>query len=212
MAQPKLENPLVANFLFLIFTTVVATRTPRHSMARSTLVERVMATDSFKAMLFFSQISRTDISECRARDGRLKTEHLVARTFSQCRAHMTITRTCVWLKFGMCLHFRASQKSSTHNMFHRPLLDVPDPFPSFCCTPPPSAPTSLPKTGIHSARRITNWPSGRTHSSHKELTVSSLTPAWFRAVDHLRSRIKHQCLLMVFAQHSPVYLGPGQSA
>ena len=38
------------NFLFIIFTTVLATRTPRRSVARSTLVERVMATDSFKAM------------------------------------------------------------------------------------------------------------------------------------------------------------------
>ena len=34
---------------FVIFTTKVATRTPRHSMARSTSVERVMTTDSFKA-------------------------------------------------------------------------------------------------------------------------------------------------------------------
>ena len=33
-------------------------------------------------------------------------------------------------------------------MFHRPLLDVPDPFPSFCSTPPPSTPNSLLMTGI----------------------------------------------------------------
>ena len=32
-------------------------------------------------------------------------------------------------------------------MFHRPLLDVPDPFPSFCSTPTPTTPTSLPMTG-----------------------------------------------------------------
>ena len=62
-------------------TTMVATRTPRHSMARSRLVERVMATDSLQILCgghfarllrirrFFSQMSRTDISECRARDG-----------------------------------------------------------------------------------------------------------------------------------------------
>ena len=37
--------------------------------------------------------------------------------------------------------------SSTHNMFHRPLLDVPDPFPYFCSTPPPTTLTSLPMTG-----------------------------------------------------------------
>ena len=41
-----------------------------------------MATDYFETLdLFVSQISRTDISECRARDGVVKTEHLVARTF-----------------------------------------------------------------------------------------------------------------------------------
>ena len=67
---------------------------------------------------------------------------------SQCRAHLTITRTCVWLKaqdltsqmFGTCC-------TSAH-MFDRPLHDVPDPFPSFCSTPPPSTPTALPMTGI----------------------------------------------------------------
>ena len=37
--------------------------------------------------------------------------------------------------------------SSTHNMFHRPLLDVRDPFPSFCSTPPPTTPRALPMTG-----------------------------------------------------------------
>ena len=33
-------------------------------------------------------------------------------------------------------------------MFHRPLLDVPDPFPSFRSSPPPSTPNSLQTTGI----------------------------------------------------------------
>ena len=46
------------------------------------------------------------------------------------------------------LSFCAHQKSSTHIMFHRPLLDVPDPLPSCCFTPPPSASTALPVTGI----------------------------------------------------------------
>ena len=42
---------------------------------------------------------------------------------------------------------------------------MPDPFPSWCSTPPPTTPTSPPMTGIrrsplrHSARRITVWPS-----------------------------------------------------
>ena len=33
-------------------------------------------------------------------------------------------------------------------MFHRPLLDVPDPYPSFCSTPPPTSQTPLSMTGI----------------------------------------------------------------
>ena len=52
MTQPKLENLPVANFLFVIFTTMVSTWTPRHSMARSKLVERAMATDSFHLCLY----------------------------------------------------------------------------------------------------------------------------------------------------------------
>ena len=37
------------------------------------------------------------------------------------------------------LHLCASEQSSTHNMFHRPLLDVPDTCPFFCSTPSPSS-------------------------------------------------------------------------
>ena len=37
----------------------------------------------------------------------------------------------------------ASKRSPTHNMCHRPLLDVPDPFPSFCSTPPSSTLTGI---------------------------------------------------------------------
>ena len=72
----------------------------------------------------------------------------------------------------MCCTFAHLKKSSTHNVFHRPLLDVPDPFPSFCSTPPPTSQTPLPVTGIrrpslrYSARSITAWPSDPTHSSH----------------------------------------------
>ena len=33
-------------------------------------------------------------------------------------------------------------------MFHRPLLDVPDPCPTFCSTPPPTEQTALPMTRI----------------------------------------------------------------
>ena len=58
----------------------------------------------------FSQISRTDISECRARDGMWRQNTWSHVHFSQCRALLTITRTCVWLKglrlkLGMCCTF-----------------------------------------------------------------------------------------------------------
>ena len=49
---------------------------------------------------------------------------------------------------GVVLHLWRTRNSSTHSMFHRPLIDVPDPFPSFGSTPPPSASTALPMTGI----------------------------------------------------------------
>ena len=64
------------------------------------------------------------------------------------------------------LHICAPLESSAHSMFHRPLLDVPDPFPSFCSTPLPSASTALPHDWnqetllCYSARRIAVWPSG----------------------------------------------------
>ena len=41
-----------------------------------------------------------------------------------------------------------SKAIHSHSMFHRPFLDMPDPFPSFCPTPPPSTPNSLLMTGI----------------------------------------------------------------
>ena len=57
--SPNWKNLLVATFfLFIILTTMVATRTsrpsmartPRHSMARSQVVERVMAADSMQIL------------------------------------------------------------------------------------------------------------------------------------------------------------------
>ena len=73
----------------------------------------------------------------------------------------------------MCCTFAHLDKSSTHNMFHRPLLDVPDPCLSFCSTSPPFTPTPLPMTGIRRPSCATPpggiavWPSGRIHSSHR---------------------------------------------
>ena len=66
----------------------------------------------------------------------------VAHMFTDHHTHLRMAQ--VWNVLLAC----ASQKSSVHNMFHRPLLDVPDPFPSFCSTPPPTTPTSLLMTGI----------------------------------------------------------------
>ena len=74
-------------------------RTTTRKWARPTLVGRVMATDSFKPCRFVSSlISRTDISEWRARDGRWRKNTSSHIHFSQCRAHLIGTRTCVWIK------------------------------------------------------------------------------------------------------------------
>ena len=66
---------------------------------------------------------------CTRREGRQNT--LSHAHVSQCRALLTITRRGLTAQVWDVLHLCASSKSSTHNMFHRPLLDVPDPFPSF---------------------------------------------------------------------------------
>ena len=68
--------------------------------------------------------------------------HLIAPlTF---HSHMRVAQDMI----GTCCTSAHSQKSSTHSMFHRPLLDVPHPCPSFCSTPPPSTPNSLFMDGI----------------------------------------------------------------
>ena len=50
------------------------------------------------------------------------------------------------------------------SMFHRPLLDVPGSFPSFCSTPLPSTPNSLLMTGIR--RLICATPPGGLQFGH----------------------------------------------
>ena len=59
---------------------------------------------------------------------------------------------CGWrawrLEFGMCCTFALLKSQQLTTGFHRPLLDVPDPFPSFCSAPPPSTTTSLLLAGI----------------------------------------------------------------
>ena len=94
----------------------------------------------------------------------VKTEQNVARTlFSvlsvsrscDLHTHMRLAQDFTGVMLSLC----APQKSS-HSMLHRPLLDVPDPFPSFCSTPLPSTSTALPMTGVrrpplrHSARLL----------------------------------------------------------
>ena len=66
------------------------------------------------------------------------------RAVVQATARVDVPTASVW----DVLHFCASLKLSTHNMLHRPLFNVPHPFPSFCSSPPPSTPTALPMTGI----------------------------------------------------------------
>ena len=67
----------------------MARTTPRR-MGRPTLVGRVMATDSFKpCRIVSSQISRTDISECRRTRRSVKTEHLVECTERDTDAHFS---------------------------------------------------------------------------------------------------------------------------
>ena len=60
----------------------------------------------------------------------------------------------------------ARLQSHPHNMFHRPFLDVPDPFPLFCSTPPPYD-WNQETSQCYSARRIAVWLSGCIDSSHR---------------------------------------------
>ena len=66
------------------------------------------------------------------------------------------TRTCLRVAqvklvtgFGRIAYLRAFfNVIPSYSLFHRPLLDMPDPFPSFCFTPPQTTPNSLLLTGI----------------------------------------------------------------
>ena len=70
-------------------------------------------------------------------------------------------------------------------MFHRPFFDVPDPFLSFCSTPPSSTPTSLPMAGIRRSpcatpqgglqfgRHILVLESTALHKAHSRICHSS---------------------------------------
>ena len=62
---------------------------------------------------------------------------LVLCTRDSCARHIINARALAQGNVG-CLSPRAHQKSFVRLMFRRTLLDVPDPFPSFCSTPPPT--------------------------------------------------------------------------
>ena len=191
MAQPKLENSQVANFLFIMFGNNggnTNTGTLNGEINTGGKSDGYMLFQS--RIGFFAQISRTDISECRARDGGGRQNTLShAHLFSVSRT-LTILRTCVWLK-GLTaqvwdvLHLCAPWKSPTRNMCNRPLLDVPDPFPSFSFHTTSVYDLNQEILLRHSARRITVWPSGRIHSLLSQ--VMSPRPASTSAVSARRS-------------------------
>ena len=102
MDESKLEDLLHTIFFFFIFTNVVGgntntniktlndvdAKTPNGEFVNGKITNgkiiNGMITDGeiINGVLgFFFQVSRTDISECRALDGGVKTEHFVARTF-----------------------------------------------------------------------------------------------------------------------------------
>ena len=69
-------------------------------------------------------------------------------------------------------------------MFHRPLLDVPDPFPSFCPMPPSTSQTSLPKARIR--RSLCATPHGRFQFGR----LVEHTLLTFSRQDHLREHVQ----------------------
>ena len=155
-------------------------RTPRHSMARSQLVERVMATDSFKAtqvFFFFTGFAyRHERMSCTRRV--VKTEHLVARTFFSVsrtfdhHTHMSVAQDLTGQMFGMCCTFAHLESHPLTLCFIDHSLTGLTHFNHF-------VPRHIFYTDstaydcnqeIHlrqSARRISVWPSGRIHSSHR---------------------------------------------
>ena len=86
----------------------------------------------------------------------VKTAHLVGVTQTHMflvvctrdsRARHIINAHALAQEHVGCLSPRAYQKSSVRVTFRRTLLDVPNPFPSLCSTPPP-AQSSLLNTGM----------------------------------------------------------------
>ena len=119
----------------------------------------------------------------------VKTEHLVARTFSQCRTLVTDHHTHLRVaQVWDVLHLCAFKKSSTHIMFHRPLLDVPDPLSSlwFHVTDLTAVDWNQGIFLRHSARKISVLAARLGHSSKR--IVSGLVCLWSSKFETLLSR------------------------
>ena len=112
---------------------------------------------TFRVLTFANVVHATGCE-----DSTPRTRDTDAHFFSCC-AHVTVRAGHVINAHALaqghvdCLSLRAHQKSLVRLMLRRTLLDVPDRFPSFCSTPPPTQ-SSLLNTGMSMNRCAT--PSG----------------------------------------------------
>ena len=130
----------VARTTSMVRTTRLARMAGMERMSTDLLSRQVALQISLPVSRWFfleGGISRTDIRECRARDGGWR-----QNTSLYAPTHMR------WLKMSWAFESVFSQKSSCCHVFHRNLLGVPDP-------PPLSYPASY---GIrHNLRRSIGW-------------------------------------------------------
>ena len=97
-----------------------------------------IGTDGLASRSIGKKRSRTDISECRARDG--SEDRTLHRTHPQTHSFLVRAthhqRTCVGSSSRMSWTFESasSQKSSCRHVFHHNLLGVPGPLPLFPTT------------------------------------------------------------------------------
>ena len=88
--------------------------------------------------------------------------HLIA-VFTHTLVRVAQVKLVTWL--GRVAYLRAFFKViRSYSIFHRPLLDLPDPFPTVCSAPPPSTLNSLLMTGIRRPSCAT--PPGRILFGH----------------------------------------------
>ena len=109
--------------------------------------------------------------------------------FSQCRAlDQIITRTCVWLKFGMCYTFAHLKSHPLTTCFIDHSLMCLTHFLPFCSAPPSTSQTPMPMTGIRRSPFATShggFQFGRLveHNSHR--FVEKSVWAWTAALSIL---------------------------